>query len=110
MNKFEEWCNNLKNYWENKEVENIITLFDENVVYYETPKMKISSFNEVKKIWEEIKNQNTDKIDFKILCVDNNKCIANYILDDEISYDMIYEIVLNNENKCIYFKQWYMDF
>lgn len=109
MNRYEKWCNDLKQFWTNKDIDNIINLFEENVVYYENPKMKIDSINEIRKMWEEIKEQNTNNIELKILCMDNNKCIANYILNDNISYDMIYEIELNEENKCIYFKQWYME-
>lgn len=110
MNRFEDWCNNLKKYWQEKKIEKIIDLFDENVIYYESPKIKVNSIAEVKEQWQDIKEQNTSNIEFKILCTENDKCIANYILTDEISYDMIYEIKLNNENKCTYFKQWYMEF
>jgi len=110
MDKCEKWCNNLREFWKNKQIDNIMDLFDRNVVYYETPKVRINSIDEIRKAWEEIKNQNTDDIELKVLCIDNKKCIANYILNDKVSYDMIYEIELNDENKCIFFRQWYMEF
>lgn len=110
MNKFEKWCNDLKYFWEHQEIESIINLFDEQVVYYENPKMRLASISEIRKIWEEIKEQNVDSIEFKILCIDHNKCIVNYILNDKTSYDMIYEIELNQEDKCTFFRQWYMEF
>lgn len=109
MSNLETWCYNLKQYWINKDIDNIINLFDEYVEYYETPNMKIEGINNIKEMWEEIKGQNTSNIDYKILCESDNKIIANYILKDTISYNMVYEIVLNKDNKCIYFKQWYME-
>ena len=110
MNNCEVWCEDLKKYWQSKQIDKIIDLFDSNVLYYETPRKKLNSFDDLKALWEEIKEQKTDNIGLKVLCISNNKCIANYILNDVVSYDMIYEIELNKENKCIYFKQWYMEF
>lgn len=106
MNNLEKWCEDLKKYWESKDIDNIINLFDENVIYYESPNEKLNSFEDVKNVWKEIKNQNTENIMMSIICKEQNKCIANFVISD---YDMIYEIRLNNEGKCIYFKQWYME-
>ena len=109
MNNLEKWCSELLKYWQNKDVDNIVNLFDENVIYYENPKVKVDNIDSVRTMWEEINDQDTSHIEFNILCQNNNKCIANFILYDEVSYDMIYEIELNNDNKCIYFKQWFME-
>lgn len=110
MNNLEKWCNDLLSFWKNKEVEKIIDLFDENVEYYETPNMLVENIGAIKTMWEEIYVQDTSNIELKILCQNNNKIIANYILHDKVSYDMIYEIELNENNKCVYFKQWYMEY
>ena len=110
MTNLEKWCNDLLIFWKNKDIDNIINLFDPSVEYYEIPNMKLKDIDEVRSMWQEIKNQNTSNIELKVLCQENNKCIANYILKDEVSFDMIYEIELNDNNKCIYFKQWYMEF
>ena len=45
MNMCEKWCEDLKSFWEQKDIDNIISLFDENVIYYETPKEKVNSIN-----------------------------------------------------------------
>jgi len=45
-----------------------------------------------------------------VLAEQNNIIIANFILELENNdiIDTVYEIKLNNKNKCFYFKQWYM--
>lgn len=109
MPNHETWCNLLKKYWEEKDINKIISLFSEDVIYYETPTEKLNSIKDVKTAWSEIKNQTTIDITYKILCTENNKCIVNFILTDNPTYDMIYEIVLDDNNKCTYFKQWFME-
>ena len=108
MQKYYEWCIELLNNWKSKKIENIVNLFDEQVEYYETPKEKINTIKEIEKMWEEIKEQKTNNIEFNILCQNNECCIVNFILKDVVSYDMIYQIKLNENNKCIFLKQWYM--
>ena len=107
MDNYYNWCLKLKENWQLKDVEQIMKLFDEKVKYYETPTLKINTIQEIKQMWEEIESQNTDNIN--IICQNDEFWKVNFILKDKISYDMIYQIKLNNENKCIYLKQWYME-
>ena len=109
MDNYYNWCLNLKETWKAKNVQRVMDLFDQKVEYYETPTTQINTMQEIQQMWEEIESQNTDNIEFNILCQNEECCIVNFILKDDISYDMIYQVKLNNENKCIFLKQWYME-
>ena len=109
MDNYYNWCLNLKENCKAKNVQRVMELFDQKVEYYETPTTKINTMQEIQQMWEEIESQNTDNIEFNILCQNEECCIVNFILKDDISYDMIYQVKLNNENKCIFLKQWYME-
>lgn len=54
-------------------------MFDEDVEYYETPKIKINGIEEIRSMWEEIKEQNTNDIAFDIVCENDDCCIVNFI-------------------------------
>lgn len=109
MKDYYNWCLKLKENWQLKDVDHIIDLFDEKVEYYETPTIKINTIQEIKQMWEEIGCQNADNIKFNIICQNDECCVVNFILKDNVSFDMIYQIKLNDENKCIFLKQWYME-
>ena len=88
MKDYYKWCVELLNNWKQKNVENIVNLFVENVEYYETPTEEINTIKEVRKMWEEIEEQDTSDIEFNILCKNDECCIVNFILKDIISYDI----------------------
>lgn len=45
------WCEKLKQYWLKKDISSIISLFEENVEYYETPFQKV---NDLELVWKDI--------------------------------------------------------
>ena len=106
----EEWLNELKEYWFNKDIESAVSLFTKTTFYQETPFVKpYTTIEQISEEWEHIKNENIQNIEFKVLAIDNNILIAQWILkQNDIDYDGIYEIKFNDNLECIYFKSWEM--
>lgn len=106
----EQWLNNLKEYWFNKDIESAVSLFTKTTYYQETPFMKpYTTIEEINKEWQHVKNENIQKIEINLLALDRNTIIAQWILkQNNKDYDGIYEIKFNELNECIYFKSWKM--
>ena len=106
----EQWLQNLKNYWYNKDIEKAVSLFNKTVFYQETPFMEpYTTIEEIRKEWQHIKDENIQNIEFNILAIDNNRVIVNWILkQNDEDYDGIYEIGFDEELNCVYFKSWEM--
>lgn len=106
----EEWLDKLKNSWQNKDVKGATSLFRKTEFYQETPFSKpYTTFGEIEKEWEHVKEQNIKKIEFKILAIENNVLIVEWIFKrDLLTFDGIYEIKFNENLECIYFKSWEM--
>lgn len=106
----EEWLKKLKEYWFNKDIEKAVSLFTKTTFYQETPFMQpYTSIEEIREEWQHIKNENIQNIEFKVLAIDGNTIIVQWILkQNDINYDGIYEIKFNDNLECIYFKSWEM--
>ena len=106
----EQWLQNLKDYWYNKDIENAVSLFNKTAFYQETPFMEpYTTIEEIREEWQHIKNENIQNIEFYILAINNNIVIVNWILkQNDEDYDGIYEIRFDDELNCVYFKSWEM--
>lgn len=109
-NFVEHWLNNLKEYWYNKDVENAVSLFENTTFYQETPfDTPFTTFDEIKKEWQHIKEQDIKEIKFNVLAIENKTVIVEWIFKRDITeFNGIYEIKFNDDNECIYFKSWEM--
>lgn len=68
-----------------------------------------TTIEKINQEWQHIKNENIQDIQLKILAIDNNTLIVQWILkQNNEDYDGIYEIKFNNNLECIYFKSWEM--
>ena len=106
-----QWLDNLRNFWWNKDIENAANLFKQTIYYQETPFMiPYTTFDEISQEWQHIKTQNIKNIEFKILAIDNNILIVEWLFEkDTTTFNGIYEIKFNNNLECIYFKSWEME-
>ena len=106
----EEWLNKLKEYWVNKDIENVTNLFKNTTFYQETPFMNpFTTFEKISEEWQPVRDVDVQKIDFIILAVEGYTAIINWKLrQNDENYDGIYEIKFNDNLDCIYFKSWEM--
>ena len=106
----EEWLNKLKTYWFNKDIESAVSLFTKTTFYQETPFMRpYTTIQEINQEWQHIKDEDIESIDIKLLAIDGNIVIAEWILkQNNQEFDGIYEIKFNDKLECVYFKSWEM--
>lgn len=106
----EQWLDNLKTFWWNKDIEKATALFKNTTYYQETPFSKpYTTFEEIVGEWQHIKNQDIKKVEFKILAIEGKTVIVEWIFERDIEkFDGIYEIKFNDNWQCIYFKSWEM--
>lgn len=106
----EEWLNRLKEYWLNKDIEKAVSLFNKTTFYQETPFMNpYTTIEEINLEWQHVKDENVQDIEIKLLAIDNNTIIAEWLLrQNDRYYDGIYEIKFNSDLECVYFKSWEM--
>ena len=106
----EEWLKKLKEYWVNKDIERAVSLFSKTTFYQETPFMEpYTTIEEINQEWQHIKDENIQDIELKVLAIDNNTLITEWLLKQNNQYfDGIYEIKFNDNLECIYFKSWEM--
>jgi hypothetical protein len=115
MKRYLEWLGNLKMVWEDKDLVLLDEILNKHVEYYENPnKEPLIQKKDIIKQWKiDLKDQENISFDFNILISDEKFCIANWnasfeISEEEFSYDGIFQISLDENGKCKYFKQWYV--
>ncbi len=107
----EQWLNDLKSAWWNKDIEKATSLFTKTTYYQETPFLEpYTTFEQIANEWRHIKNQEIKNIEFKILAIDNNVVIVEWIFEEgKTEFTGIYEIKFNDNLECIYFRSWEME-
>lgn len=105
-----EWLQKLKNYWINKDIDSVMSLFEKTTFYQETPFMEAyTTIEEIKEDWQGIKDTVIQDIIFNVLAIENNTVIVNWDLkQNDNEYNGIYEIKFDKELNCISFRSWEM--
>ncbi|MCK5081203.1 MAG: nuclear transport factor 2 family protein [Candidatus Moranbacteria bacterium] len=106
----ETWLEKFKNYWEAHDIEKVLSLFDKNVVYHETPFVKLKDFDKLAQEWQVIKNQEDIRLDFKVFSSCENKHSVIWTLkyyntkkDTEKNLAGTYLIEFNDQGLCTFF-------
>jgi len=103
------WLKNFKDNWQNHNISGVLDLFDKNIIYYETPFVKLNDFDSLAKEWEVINNQDNIIFEFEIFSSSNNKYSVIWKLQYKDQENIVknfagtYLIELNEEGKCTYF-------
>jgi len=104
-----KWLETFKEFWVKKEIDNILTLFSDDVEYWETPFQTLKK-TEIKAQWLSVLEWENIKIDFEIFINDSSKGAVKWRFSHKegskvASYAGIYLIKLNNQGLCNYFFQ-----
>ncbi len=109
MDKIGLWLKRFKENWQNHNIDGVLSLFDKNVIYYETPFVKLDNFEKLSKQWKEINNQKNVVLDLEIFSSSKNKHSVIWRLQYQNRENVLkffsgtYLIELNNDGLCTYF-------
>lgn len=115
LNKYEYWTKDFMESWKNLDWRKTLELLSKDVKYYENPiDDPCANFDEVVALWNVVAdNQKDIDYKFKIISYNNELCIINWQMTRTMTktntkqeIDGIFQVSLNDENKCTYFKQW----
>lgn len=113
--RYETWTKEFMESWKNLDWKKTLKTLATNVEYYENPiDNPCKDFNEVTDLWNVVaENQKDIDYKFEIIAYNENTCIINWQMirtmtsnNTKQEIDGIFQISLNEEGKCTYFKQW----
>ena len=113
--KYNEWTKNFMESWKDLDWKRTLELLAKDVKYYENPiDAPCASFDEVISLWDVVAdNQKDINYKYEIVSYNENTCIINWQMTRTMTktntkqeIDGIFQISLNDESKCNYFKQW----
>lgn len=117
MNKevYEKWTKEFMDSWKELDWKRTLETLSKDVEYYENPiDRPCQDFSEVINLWNVVADNQKD-IDYKfeIVAFNENTCIINWQMTRTMTktnmkqeIDGIFQISLNKDGKCTYFKQW----
>lgn len=113
--KYNTWTKEFMESWKELDWKRTLKTLDKNIEYYENPiDAPCKSFEDVMSLWNVVAD-NQKNIDYKyeIILFDDKTCIINWQMtrtmtsdDSRQEIDGIFQISLNEEGLCTFFKQW----
>lgn len=113
--KYEKWIKEFMESWKSLDYKRTLNLLDKDVEYYENPIDKpCANFEEVVCLWNVVAdNQKEIHYEYNIVLFDEKTCIVNWQMTRTMTktnvkqeIDGIFQIAINKDGKCTYFKQW----
>ena len=113
--KYDMWMKEFMESWKKLDWERTLKTLDKNIEYYENPiDEPCKSFEEVINLWNVVSdNQKDIDYNYKIILFDDKTCIINWQMTRTMTIDNsrqeidgIFQITLNKEGLCTFFKQW----
>jgi len=117
LSSYSEWVTKFMESWKALDGVKTAELLSKDVDYYETPNGEpCASWDEVLELWRVVPcNQRDITYSFDIICYTQEVCIINWKMkrvfingakESKQVIDGIFQISLDNEGKCKFFKQW----
>ena len=113
--KYDEWVKEFMDSWKELDWERTLKTLDKDVKYYENPiDEPCKNFEEVTSLWSVVAdNQKDIEYKYEIVAYNDETCIINWKMtrtmtknETKQEIDGIFQIALNEEGKCTFFKQW----
>ena len=113
--RYNIWAENFMESWKQLDWRRTLETLSKDVKYYENPiDEPCKNFAEVVNLWNVVEeNQKDINYKYKIISFDEKVCIINWQMTRTMTktnikqdIDGIFQISLNEEGKCSYFKQW----
>ena len=105
-----EWFEEMRQIWLNKKPDLIDGLLAADVQYYENPfDPPLTKIADIVSVWQEIKEQNIERIDIDILHEDKNIGMATWRFKhvNQPEHTGSYFLKLDTQGKCLEFRQWW---
>lgn len=113
--KYNNWTKEFMESWKELDWQRTLETLDKDVKYYENPiDEPCESFEDVIDLWSVVvDNQKNITYKYKIVAYNDDTCIINWQMtrtmietNTKQEIDGIFQISLNEHEKCTYFKQW----
>lgn len=115
VNKYDAWVKEFMESWKELDWERTLKTLDKNVKYYENPiDEPCKNFEEVVSLWDVVAdNQKDIEYKYEIVAYNDETCIINWQMtrtmtksETKQEIDGIFQVSLNEDGKCTFFKQW----
>ena len=105
----------MKVAWETKNYKILSSMFPEKLTYFESPFLPpLTDKQQVVEQWQkDLEKQQHITFDYKILHEDAQECFGNWCVSFErvgvtIELDGVFHFKLDADNRCTYFKHWWV--